>query len=135
MPVYKTPSYKAPIKKSTAHKAPVIDVPKFKRPATKTDVLDTLKIEPKVEHKTEHKFTPTTSTQKMTHHEPHETESESDEEPEKPSVVQEKRFVIVKPEGAKHHHHYDPRLYPFLGISFFDDPPEFVQTEHPFTHK
>ena len=104
---------------------------------SKTDVLDTLKLEPKVEHKIEHKFTPrpTTSIRKKTHHVPHETESESDEEPEKPSVVQEKRFVIVKPEGAKHHHHYDPRLYPFLGISFFDDPPNFIHTEHSFTHK
>ena len=49
-------------------------------------------------------------------------------------MVQKKRFTITKPAGAKHHHQYDPRLYPFLGISFFDDPPNFVVTEHSFTH-
>ena len=50
-------------------------------------------------------------------------------------MVHKKRFTIKKPPGAKHLHHYDSRLYPFLGISFFDEPPEFVVTEHSFTHQ
>ena len=64
-----------------------------------------------------------------------ESEEEEEEEEEKPSVVQAKRFHIVKPPGSKHHVHYDSRVYPFLGVSFFDAPPHFVQTDHPFTHR